>query len=86
MPDDERDASAPTDRDLILANRNLVIAVLEAVNALAVRLTGEAMVIGVGDPTSADWIRIGYSPSTVSWRAPMSGERDQPLFSSKAAA
>jgi hypothetical protein len=61
MPNNEEDASWPS-------NRHLLLAIFEAINALAVRLTNQHMVVACGDPVNG--VRLGYSPSTVAWMTP----------------
>jgi hypothetical protein len=52
----------PTDRDLILAT-------LDAIGALALKLTGERLVVRLGAPYSADFLELSSSPASTSWVA-----------------
>lgn len=67
MPDDEQGASGPTDRELLLQTRDLLIGLFEATAALALRLTGERMIVAIGDPSGRRWERIKGSRAAVEW-------------------
>jgi hypothetical protein len=51
----------PTDRDLILA-------IFEAMGALALKLTGERLIVNVGDPAGSNYAQLYSSPSSTCWK------------------
>jgi hypothetical protein len=55
----------PTDRDLILA-------IFRAVGALALKLTGERLIVSVGDPAGPNYMQLYNSPSFTTWKIPTS--------------
>jgi hypothetical protein len=52
----------PTDRDLILA-------ILDGLGALALKLTGERLIIRLGAPYSPDFLELCSSSASTSWEA-----------------
>jgi hypothetical protein len=49
-------------------NRDLILALFNAVGALALKLTGERLVVGVGNPAETNYVQLYSSPSSTSWK------------------
>jgi hypothetical protein len=60
----------PTDRDLILA-------IFRAVGALALKLTGERLIVSVGDPAGPNYMQLYNSPSFTTWKIQSTEEKQE---------